>query len=223
MNCDEAFQDLLQVLEPNLELQKAYLLENLWEFKNEVNHPFSDYSEFFDEDDVDQLIFAVSKANSLDEIPHSEIPATFLPPYFLFKDVEVLNNVPFVHTMPYARAESIRKSTLYGRATPKKLVLTRSIEDFYIAGNGYIFAYELSEFSNHESLAVKFSSHIKGYTEKALKFFFVPDEEYQLIVPIKCIESYTIEDEVTTSKQREREDMLAWHLNLPDPLKKTLK
>jgi hypothetical protein len=219
VDCDDAFQDLIHVVTPDLEIQRAYQLENLKDFKSEVSHPLSDYSEFYEDEDIDELIKQVSEARSLDEIRCIDnIPETFRPLYFLAEDVKVLDSVEFAHTMPSDRAESIRKFTLYGRATPHKMTLTRNVEDFYIGDNGFIFAYELDSFIN-ESVVVRFSAYLEGVAEKALSFYFIPDEEYQLIVPVKCIESYTIEN--WTTDPATREDLDNWSVcmrGLPDPM-----
>lgn len=220
VDCDDALQDLINVVTPDLEIQRAYQLENLKDFKSEVNHPFSDYSEFYEEDDVDEMIKQVLGAKNLDEMRRIDIPETFRPLYFLTEDVEVLDSVEFAHTMPSDRAESIRKSTLYGRATPHKMTLTREVEDFYIGDNGFIFAYELGTFIN-EHVVVRFSAYLKGVAEKALRFYFIPDGEYQLIVPVRCIESYTIENWTTDPKTRKHLDRISpLFSDLPDPMKK---
>lgn len=219
VDCDDAFQDLINVVTPDLEIQRAYQLENLKDFKSEVNHPFSDYSELYEEDDVDEMIIQVSEARSLDEMRRVDIPETFRPLYFLTEDVTALGNVAFAHTLPFDRAESIRKSTLYGRATPHKMTLTREVEDFYIGDNGFIFAYELGTFIN-EPVVVRFSAYLKGVAEKALRFYFMPDDEYQLIVPVRCVESYTIENWTTDPTTREHLDYSSpFFSDLPDPMK----
>jgi hypothetical protein len=49
-------------------------------------------------------------------------------------------------------------------------------------------------------VVVRFSSHLTGLATKALRFYFEPDGEYQLIVPIKCAENIELSPDVEESE-----------------------
>ena len=115
-------------------------------------------------------------------------------PAFLMRDVEIVRNETFVHSLPSSCMESVKDSGIYGRGTPEKLTLTREISDFYIKDGGFIFAYSKEDYEDQEPV-VQFSAYILGTATHALRFFFIPDNEWQMIVPVQCIESYSFHKE----------------------------
>jgi hypothetical protein len=136
------------------------------------------------------------------EASKKELVSSFIkfPPFVMMAQISILENVDFVHFFPAKRLRAIQQEGLYGRATPSRLTLTREIFDFYIKGNGYIFAYEAQQnVSALNSPVVHYSHYIQGVASKALLFYFEPDHEYQLIVPIKCIKSYDIKKTLNTA------------------------
>jgi len=119
--------------------------------------------------------------------------AAHYPAFSMMSDVQIVENVGFVHFFPETRYESISKFGLYGRATPNRMTLTREVCDFYIKDNGFVFAYEVSDSKSIPTdTVVNFSCRIEGVAKKAIKFYFVPDREFQMIVPLKCIDTYKI-------------------------------
>ena len=196
IDCDDALQDLKNVIAPDLGVQRAYVLEQIDKLI-EFNEAFSDYSDLYDDGDLENLAERVRGIKSLTDLTRlvqGNLPPTYTPLYFLIHGAEILQNVEFAHSLPAQRAASVEASGIYGRATPSKLTLTREVSDFYIAGNGYIFAYEYSDYMDMTDPAVHFSTYLSGTAEFALKFYFIPDQEHQLIIPVKCIQRYQVDE-----------------------------
>lgn len=114
----------------------------------------------------------------------------FAPPAVLMREFSIVENVEFLHFVPKYRAASIKSQGLYGRATPSRLTATRLIPDVQIKGNGFIFAYEPNLITNET--VVFYTTQVRGIASQALKLYYIADEEYQLIVPIKCIEQKSL-------------------------------
>jgi len=115
------------------------------------------------------------------------------PPILLMKNIQVVRGVKFVHTLPKSAADSIRTSgDLYGRRTPSRMTITTDVSDFYVKNKGYIFAYEHSRFFSGAEPSVNFPTYLEGTASHALSFYFIPDREYQVIIPVECIDSLDI-------------------------------
>ena len=220
IDCDDAFRDLKSVIAPDVDVQRAYVLEQIGKLI-EFNEAFSDYSDLYDDGDLENLAERVRGIESLTDLTRlvqGNLPPTYTPLYFLIHGAEIVQNVEFAHSLPAQRAASVEASGIYGRATPSKLTLTREVSDFYIAGNGYIFAYEHNDYMDGMgNLAVHFSTFLSGTAEFGLKFYFIPDQEYQLIIPVKCIQDYQVDEwpDEYTPPAGWPDDM--GHTMLPDP------
>lgn len=115
------------------------------------------------------------------------------PPIFMMKNIRVERDVKFVHTLPKSAADSIRtQGDLYGRRTPSRMTITLDVSDFYVRNKGYIFAYEHSRFINSTEPTVNFPTYLEGTASRALSFYFIPDTEYQMVIPVECINSLDI-------------------------------
>lgn len=199
-SCEEAFEELQNLFFPILDLQRDIFLKNVNDWLD--SDSAKDYIEDkFYRESLEELIQLCKQSESLEELRfHFDTFSNFLydfsflfPIYFLTKDVKVEENVCFVHVFPSQRLDSIKKEGFYGRATPSKMTLTRQFEDFYIKDNGYIFAYGEDDWS--EDSVVQASCGIIGTAKKAMSFYFMPDKERQLIIPLKCIETYSVEED----------------------------
>ena len=182
---------------------------------------------------IPQFIFDFSKIRSLEDIKdfHEHLDtyergwdvlnilslSPGLPPAYLMTDIEVVENVEFIHTFPQPRYASIKEHGLYGRMDPSRIALTRELNDVYIKGNGYIFGYEPAQFMTWQGTIVDFSTYLKGETSKALSFTFRPDEEKQMIIPVKCIDHYTLSEDVDW-RELDEEELIAEEM-LADPFK----
>lgn len=187
MDCEEAFLDLYnEVVNPNIEAHKRRLLKVI-----DLVYSTDDDLKAI----LKSLVQGISAPNDFKKVydllitqDHFYLANNF-PAYAMMSNIEVIENIKFVHFFPTSRLESIKKHGLYGRATPSLMTLTREVSDFYIKDNGFIFAYE---FAPDLCTVVSYPNRIEGIAKKALKFYFEPDTEEQIIVPLKCIESYTI-------------------------------
>ena len=182
---------------------------------------------------IPEFIFDFSKIRSLEDIErfHDRLDtyergwdvlnilssSPGLPPAYLMTEIEAVENVEFIHTFPQPRYASIEEHGIYGRMDPSRIALTRDLNDVYIKGNGYIFGYEPAQFMKWQGTIVDFSTYLKGKAREALSFTFRPDEEKQMIIPVKCIEYYTLSKDVDW-RELDEEELIAEDL-LADPLK----
>lgn len=117
-----------------------------------------------------------------------------VPLGMMLKDFEIVENVEFAHSLPKSRAESIEASgVLYGRTSLSRLALTREFLDVYAPNDGFIFAYDL-DYHFDENPVVKFSTFLSGDAAYAVKFYFLPDNETQLIIPVRCISGFIVDE-----------------------------
>ncbi len=117
-----------------------------------------------------------------------------LPLGMLIRDLEIVEDVEFAHTLPKQRAEDIEESgVIYGRSTPSRLTLTRQFFDLYVPNDGFIFAYDLDSYLNEDPV-VMFSTYLSGEAYYAVRFWFYPDGERQLIIPVSCISKYQVDE-----------------------------
>ena len=140
--------------------------------------------------------FPASKYNSplriIEEIA-DEVNDRLEIPVLLMQNVEEVQNVRFVHSFPPTRLAAITEEGVYGRGTPSRLSHTRSMPDFYVRGGGYIFAYHAPQFEAGNVNLIE-DTRIMGEASWGMQFFWTPDGENQMIIPVECIKSYTIVD-----------------------------
>jgi hypothetical protein len=192
VDCNEAFHALLDLFEEDLDIQREITIDHIKSFLGKNDSCYAD-SELL------HLINKVKEAQSLSDIREAldsenndayKCDYKLYPPKFIMHDLEVLQDVEFIHWTPFT--DKIMSEGFRGRATPHKQTLTRLIPDFSILGNGYIFAYTADLAMDktvvggtHGSIA----SYIKGVATHALQFELESDKgDVQLIIPVKCIE-----------------------------------
>lgn len=196
-DCDDAFLDLYnEVVNPDFERAKRRLLASM-ERAVHFGALRSEIERTTTMEELRQLVHGLEDPNLLFTL------FTF-PPCLMMEDVRVCEDVHFVHYVPANRVASIRKHGLYGRATPHLMTVTREIFDFYMKGNGFIFAYEYE--GPNMVTVVNYSDRVEGVASKALSFYFTPDTEPQIIVPVKCIKSYELKSKRAPNAPRSRMD-----------------
>ncbi len=204
-DCDDAFSDLYnEVTNPNIEEHKTRLVKYIDTFY--ITRGRDRVYEVIKKDIMNVQTLAQFKHiyDSLWSMALYGLAYQF-PANVMMSNVKCIENVKFVHYFPNSRLKSITKYGLYGRATPTRMTLTREVMDFYIKDNGFMFAYE---YSPKMVTVVNYANRIEGVARKALSFHFEPDTEDQLIVPLKCVESYSVVKSSRLNITGEYDDML---------------
>lgn len=199
VDCDAAIEALLEMLTPDLGVQKRIA-------EAQIRSLLGEKLSYFDDDDLLELIDLLQTRSSLNDmrrILQEYAPLGMMwwqstvhvwPAFFLMGNPQFVKDVKFVH---WTNAEDdIAFQGFRGRVTPSKLTATRVVADFEVVGNGYIFAYPLhvgddpyATVLGDTDLGASFSARIDGVASQALRFNASWDAgEEQLIVPVKCIQ-----------------------------------
>jgi len=192
MDCTEALTALIAIFSDDVEDQKRLTIEHVNSLKS------GPYGRLYDDETLERIILGVRKAKTLEGIlkvlsRNANVPDLqdiIFPAVFLMENVELVTEVDFIHWTYYT--SEIAEEGIRGRATPHKQTMTRQIEDFQILGNGYIFAYPAGQLEASTIVGGSGGKgYIRGYATHAVGFNFIPDDgEYQLLIPVKCIETY---------------------------------
>ena len=184
-DCDDAIEAIFAEFTDDVEFQR----------KRAIKLALDRYSETrVTLDQTEHLIDRLEAANSLSDlrrvinrhVADTELIQLAVMPIRLISDrVRVVRNVEFVHFTSKSGATSIMERGFKGRMTPHRQTLTRMVPDFTLEGDGYIFAYPHDEVGS-----VRNNYKIVGEASQAISFYFHPDHERQLIIPVKCIEYY---------------------------------
>ena len=193
-SCEEAWEDLLrETSRPNFQELRDFANEKLREYRGrEITNDSKSILA-----DITYLTMLSSVSNLSDLECYSAYLTTWTPltselppPCLMTRFKEITEPFEFRHFIPSKRMASIREKGFFGRATPKKMTLTREVEDFYIKDNGYIFAY----FHEETDAVVNYNAALVGVADRGLRFYFKPDGERQIIIPLKCIKEFRFEE-----------------------------
>lgn len=211
-SCEIAFEKLLNVVQDNFEFQKQEVLDNIKYFCTQQKlspslgsillRSVKDCSSMKElEDTLNLYYFNIAEINVY--------PLYFLVEPFGGVRFRVEHDVEFVHRFPKARFDAIKAQGLKGRESPRKMTLTREVEDAYLPKKGYVFAYKAQDVGN--DIVVNYCGEFRGRASKALSFYFKPDNEWQLIVPLECVEDFELKL-LSSLECDEEEDEIAHHV-----------
>ena len=184
-DCDDAIAAILAEFTDDVEFQKKRATSLAIDRYSETSVTLAQ---------TERLMDRIEAATSLDElrrIINRHVSATNLhqlavmPIRLISDNVQVVRDIEFAHFTSKAGAASIMDRGFKGRMTPHRQTLTRMVPDFKLEGDGYIFAYPRDRIG-----AVRNDYMIVGEASQAISFYFHPDHEHQLIIPVKCIEWY---------------------------------
>lgn len=187
--CEEDLQALLAELADDVDFQKKRAISLALSAASTSPRPIS----FFE-----RLIESIKKTKTLGELEdvlrkyarsRDLRRMAIIPLKFIAHNVEVVENVEFIHYTDEESGDSINREGFRGRETPHRQTLTREIHDTRVLDGGYIFAYPWE--SRLIDTVVDSVHGVWGEASQALAFNFEPDGgERQLIVPVKCITDY---------------------------------
>lgn len=217
--CEDDLQALLAELADDVDFQKKRAISLALSAASTSPRPIS----FFE-----RLIESIKETKTLGELEdvlrryarsrdlrHMAI----MPLKFIAHNVEVVENVEFIHYTDEESGDSINREGFRGRKTPHRQTLTREIQDTRVLDGGYIFAYPWE--SRLIDTVVDSVHGVWGEASQALAFNFEPDGgERQLLVPVSCIYDYEYTYRPNPSAIH---DNVSAHLNWRFPSKSNLE
>jgi hypothetical protein len=207
VDCDEAIGALIaELCNEDVDALKSEMIELLNQAKDEnfqeITGDLLDHSAIRK---IESMLISVRTVKELEDlisdlktenIWNASIQKYLLPSRFLVSNVRIEKDFDCVHytNMDFAFSENIVSDVL-GRATPSRLLMTGSMIDFELQGNGYIFAYPKGRGSWLENLNFEpnFKYVIKMRVRTCIAFHHNFDSDVQCIVPLKCVENATFD------------------------------
>ena len=188
-SCDHAMKELLAEFSDDLQFQKKRAKSAVFDTMSKDRRPTSYFEKVLDDINSSQTLDELERMLSKNVRWFQATDNSIKPLKFLAKNIEIVEDVEFIHYTDEKSGLAINQGGFRGRMTPRRQTLTREIYDSELLHDGYIFAYPMSQ--REEDTVVDSDAAVIGEASSALAFDFLPDDgERQLIVPVQCIFEY---------------------------------